>query len=97
MIVCLNNFLELVINIAIVVGIIFLTYYYLKLRDLDLKIESIHRKFERESAGKRGQGNGTPESIINGQIDQLKRERDETLAPFSRERERIISKIPFLK
>lgn len=91
----INQILELIINVAIVTGICFLLYFYCKLRSLDSKIEAVHNAFEEDRDGLGGEGVTT--EIRKRQIDRLEEDRKKSVAPLERERERIISKIPFLK
>jgi predicted Holliday junction resolvase-like endonuclease len=95
MLACINFILELIINVAIVFGILFLVIFYHKLKLLDDKIEKRHKEFEENR--KNEYGKPTSMNILNGRVSELKRKMDEELAPIERERERIISKIPFLK
>lgn len=90
-----NQILELIINSAIIVGIFFLIFFYCRLKSLDSKIESAHKDFEekRDNLG----GEGVTTEIRNRQIDRLEDDRKKSVAPLERERQRIISKIPFLK
>jgi len=90
-----NHVLGFIINIAIIAGICFLMYFYFKLRSLDSKIEAIYKNFERSRDGLGGEGVTT--EIRRRQIDSLGEERKKSVAPLERERQRIISKIPFIK
>ena len=95
MLVCINFILELIINVAIIFGILFLVIFYYKLKILDEKIEKRHKEFEE--GRKREYERPVSKDILNGRVSELKRKMDEEIAPIERERERIISKIPFLK
>ena len=94
-----NNFLELIINAVIVIGIIKLACFYWRLKRIDLKIEVAQKDFEqkRNTIRRENAERGIPEKIMDSQINQFKIKTDEYLAPLIRERERIVSEIPFLK
>lgn len=91
----INKILGFIINVAIITGICFLIFFYYKLRCVELKIESIHNEFEKRRDGLGGEGVTT--EIRNRQIDSLEKDRDKAIAPLERERQRIITKIPFIK
>lgn len=91
----INQILEFSINAAIIVGIFFLVYFYCKLRSLDSKIESTYKDFEKKRDNLGGEGVTT--EIRNRQIDSLEKDKNKAVAPLERERQRIISKIPFIK
>ena len=93
----INQILDLFIKLGIVIGIVFSIYFYCKIGTLNSKIERENNKFEEESKKLRGQGRGIQEDIINRQIDELRKNKDDTIAPIERERQRLLSKIPFLK
>jgi len=97
MISCINEILDLIIKIIIISGIIILIIFYWKIKILDTEIERLNKNFENERNSRRGRGVGIPEEIINGQIEQLNKEKNEKINPLERERTRILSKIPFLK
>lgn len=89
----INQILGLIINIAIISGICFLIYFYGKLRYLDSEIEKFHRNFEKD----RDNIKGETLSFVEGSKKVLEEKKNERVAPLERERQRIISKIPFLK
>lgn len=91
----INRILGFIINVAIIVGICFLIFFYYKLRSVESKIEAIHKAFEGGRDGLGGEGVTT--EIRNRQIASLEKDRNKATAPLERERQRIISKIPFLK
>ena len=94
---CILKFLDLVIKSTIVVGIITLLCVYLRIQWLDRKIEYLHKTFEKARDGHRGQGRGMTQPFIDLQIAQLATDSDEKIAPLERKRQRLLSKIPFLK
>jgi hypothetical protein len=89
--------LDLIIKAAIVLGLVFLVIFYIRIFCLDKRIEEYEKEFEKKRAGLRGQGRGIPEDIINRQISEVEKEKNEKNAPLTRKRQRILSKIPFLK
>ena len=93
----INKILDLIIKFSVVLGIVVLGYFYCRIRILDGKIEKLNRNFEENKNNKRGQGRGIPEAIINGQIEELKKAKDENIAPLEREKNRLLLKIPFIK
>lgn len=90
-----SQILELIIGAATLIGVGFLVYFFIKLRYVNAKIESVHRSFEEKRDSKRNQK--IPIEYINSQIDQLEKEKAEIIAPLERERQIIISTIPFIK
>lgn len=97
MINCINEILDLIIKTSIVFGIFCLIYFYWRIMILDKKIEKINKNFEAERSNRRNEGRGIPLEIINGQINELLRIKDESISPLERERNRFLSKIPFIK
>lgn len=97
MISCINEILDLIIKTSIVFGIVCVCYSYFRLLVLDQKIEKLNKKFESQRDGLIGQGRGIEEEIINGQIEELNKEKIKKIDPIERERNRLLSKIPFLK
>lgn len=95
MIECINQVLELIINMAVVFGIGVLAYLYFKIRMIDSEVEEIEIEFEKRRD--LAQGRHVPMGAINGEIANLRRKKDERLAPLIRARQRIVSKIPFIK
>ena len=95
----INSILDLIIKTSIITGISFLIYFYFKLRYLDSKIENKHKEFEKERdvIRKGAQGRGITTEILNRQIEKLHKDRNESVAPLERQKQRIISKIPFTK
>ena len=93
----INEILDFIIKLSIVFGIGLLIYLYRKIIVLDKKIVKINKKFEDERNSKRGQGRGIPLEIIDGQIAELTRVYSEDISPLERERNRLLSKIPFIK
>ena len=91
----INQMLGFIINVAIIIGICVLIYFYYKLRSLDSKIEVIYKEFEKRRDGLGGEGVTTERR--NRQIDNLEKNRNKTTASLERKRQRIISRIPFLK
>lgn len=94
-IVQVNHVLEFIINVAIIIGVCFLIYFYCRLRFIESKIEAAYKNFERSRDGLGGEGVKT--EIRNRQIDRLEEDRKKCVDPLERERQRIISKIPFVK
>jgi hypothetical protein len=99
MIYCINFILEFIINIAILLGLGLLAYLFFRLRSIDSDIENKYKLFEKDRKEKidTGKREGVVEDVVNGQIEKLQKDLDISIAPLKRERERIISKIPFLK
>lgn len=95
----INSILDLIIKVSIIIGIGFLAYFFIKLKFLDSEIEHKYKKFEeeRDDIVKSAQGRGITTEILNRQIEKLEKNKDEYAAPLERKRQRIISKIPFLK
>ena len=91
----INQILDLIIKLGIVFSISTLVYFYLKIRSIDKKIEIQNKEFEKKREEIRLQLINTV--FIDGQIKTEERKKEEILAPLKRERERIISKIPFIK
>lgn len=94
-----KSILELIINLVIIIGTGFLFYFYLRLKHIDSKIKELNGDFEqkRDAQRNRNIGTGITTSIQEGQIAKLQGEKDEKIAPLERERQTIISKIPFIK
>lgn len=95
MIDCFNQILGLIINIAIISGICSLIYFYWRVKSLDSRIEKFHHNFEKDRDLSRVRH--VPMPFIDKEINMLSKKMDEGVAPLDRERQRIISKIPFLK
>ena len=95
MIVYINNIFELAINIAIVSGVFILIFFYWKLNKIEIEIEKIlmFSKERREVIRKQGETIG----FVEGNLVIEEQKTQEQIAPLKRERERILSKIPFLK
>lgn len=99
MIYCINYLLEFFINAAIFTGICLLVYFYFKLNSLDKKIENEYAKFERKKkeCNDVAKNEGISEVVYSNQVKRLQKELDESTGSYKREKDRIISKIPFLK
>lgn len=95
----INSILDLVIKVSIITGILSLVYFFIKLKFLESKIESKYNKFEKDkdNALERAREGGVVEAVYNGQVEKLQKDKDESIAPLEREKQRIISKIPFMK
>ena len=91
----INQILDFLIKLSIISGIISLGYFYWKIRSLDGKIERLSTEFEKKRVEIRSRP--VTMSTIDGQIQNEKIKMDETIAPLERERQRLLSKIPFLK
>ena len=91
----INELSSLIINILILIGIGFLVYFYCVLKNIDSKIETKQREFEnrRDEEGKRT----TLQSFMDKRIAKLETDRSEFIAPLERKKQRILSKIPFIK
>ncbi|OGI94811.1 hypothetical protein A3A03_01565 [Candidatus Nomurabacteria bacterium RIFCSPLOWO2_01_FULL_40_18] len=93
----INEILDLITKLIPILSVFLLGYFYWKIRIIDREIERLNKNFEGERNNKRGQGRGIPETIINGQIEELKKVKNETVAPLEREKHRLLTKIPFIK
>ena len=91
-----NQILDFVIKSSVLLGLCFVVVVYATVSYLDRDIEKHEREFEDASKARRGQA-GVVESIINGQIAELEKSKNEKVAPLERKRQRLLSKIPFLK
>lgn len=91
----INQILDFFIKLSIISGIVILCYYYWKIRGLDGEIESLNRNFEKKRAEIRSRPVAMP--VIDRQTQSEKLKMDEVIAPLERERQRLLSKIPFLK
>jgi len=92
---CINQILDFFIKLSIISGIVILCYYYWKIGGLNGEIERLNRNFEKKRVEIRSQP--ITMSSIDGQTQSEKRKIDEAIAPLERERQRLLSKIPFLK
>ena len=90
-----NPILDFVIKLSIVFGITLLGYFYWGIRNLDREIEELNKKFENRRGALRQQT--SLRSIHDGRMEYARREMDEAIAPLERKRQRLLSKIPFLK
>lgn len=90
-----NSIFELIINIAIFIGILILAFFYRKLNRIEREIEKILTSSEKEREIIKKQGETM--RFVNGNLDNEKRKTQEQISPLKRERYRILSKIPFLK
>lgn len=95
----INSILDLLIKVSIIIGIGFLVYFFIKLKFLDSEIERKDKKFEKERDDivESARGRGITTEILNRQVEKLEKDKNKHVAPLERERQRIISKIPFLK
>lgn len=85
---CINQVLDFIIKSSIVLGLVLVVIFY-------TKIEKYEKEFEKGRNERRGQA--IVEEIINRQIAELEKTKNEKVAPLERERQRLLSKIPFLK
>jgi hypothetical protein len=74
----------------------FLVISYVKVKILEVEIEKKHREYENYRSDWRSR-KGVTMQVINTKVDWKKERIDEEIAPLSRKRERILSKIPFIK
>ena len=87
----INELSSLIINILILIGIGFLVYFYCVLKNIDSKIET--KQNRRDEERKRT----TLQSFMDKRIAKLETDRSEFIAPLERKKQRILSKIPFIK
>lgn len=92
-----NEILVLVINISIVVGIFFLVYFYIFLNCLDKEIESIIKEHEKNQRAREKNPEGMTAGALDSELLRFEKLHKEKIDPLKRKRERIISKVPFLK
>jgi len=90
-----NPILDFVIKLSIVFGITLLGYFYWGIRNLDREIEELNKKFENRRGALRQQT--MMRTFHDARLEQAKKEKEETIAPLERERQRLLSKIPFLR
>lgn len=90
-----NSIFELIINIAIIFGIFILALLYWKLSRIEKEIEKILTSSEKEREIIKKQGETM--RFVNGNLDNEKIKTQEQISPLERKRDRILSKIPFLK
>lgn len=90
-----NSVFELIINIAIIFGIFILALFYWKLSRIEKEIEKILTSSEKEREIIKNQGETI--RFVNGNLENEKIKKQEQILPLERKRDRILSKIPFLK
>ena len=91
----INQALNLIDKSSVVFVIILSICFYWKIKSIDKKIEILNKEFDKKREEIRSQPIAMP--FIDGQTKTEKRNTDEAIAPLERERQRIISKIPFIK